>query len=196
MARVRHRVRDECGGVCDPGRAREVDHRVRVVLLRTGLGIGEEGVDAVDSGKLHTRLVGEDIAAADELREALGKTRDCGRMRVRLTQRSCHDCATAGRSSCAMRLDSVALLGASVGKAEDVALAKVAVAVVVMLLAVLDATGSATDEDPDEERVVNDVKDAADDVRTEDVGSALPEASAKQAGGTSGISNEIEVAEG
>lgn len=93
-----------------------------------------------------------------------------------------------------MRLASVALLGASVGKVEDVALTEVAVGVMVLLLAVLDATGSATDEDPDEERVVNDVQDAADDVRAEDVGSALPEASAKQAGGTSGISNEMEVA--
>lgn len=95
-----------------------------------------------------------------------------------------------------MRLASVALLGATVGKAEDVALAEVAVGVMVLLLAVLDATGSATGEDPDEERVVNDVKEAADDVRAEEVGGALPEASAKQAGGTSGISNETEVAEG
>lgn len=95
-----------------------------------------------------------------------------------------------------MRLASVALFGASVGNAEDVAFAEVAVGVMVTLLAVLDTMGSATDEDPDEERVVNDVKDAADDVRAEDVGSALPEASAKQAAGTSGISNEMEVADG
>lgn len=49
------------------GRLRKVDHGVRVVLLRAGVGVGEESVDAVYTCELHTRVVREDVPAADKL---------------------------------------------------------------------------------------------------------------------------------
>jgi len=69
IARVlpeRNGILDEGIGVGDTRRLGEVDHGVGVVLLRAGVCVGEEGVDAVDTSEIDARLVRENVTTAHE----------------------------------------------------------------------------------------------------------------------------------
>lgn len=72
---VRNGVRNERLLVHDARGLREVDHRVRVHLLRARVRVREESVDAVDARERDARAVGHDVAAADEA-EILPALRD------------------------------------------------------------------------------------------------------------------------
>ena len=54
---VRDRIADQRLLVLDPGLLGKVDHRVRVVLLRAGIRVGEQRVDTVHPRELHARVV-------------------------------------------------------------------------------------------------------------------------------------------
>ena len=79
VLRVRNRVVDEGLLVHDTRRLGEIDHRVGIYLLCTGVRVCEEGVDAIDTGERDTGLVGGYVAAADET-EILPALRNGGKV--------------------------------------------------------------------------------------------------------------------
>lgn len=82
VLRVRDRVVDERLLVLDALRLRELDHRVRVVLLSARVRVREQGVDAVDARELHAGVASLEVAAALQA-QVLPALRDRAEVRLR-----------------------------------------------------------------------------------------------------------------
>lgn len=80
---VRHRVGDQGLLILDPWLLGEIDHRIRVVLLRAGVRIRQQRADPVFAREDHARVVVRRARAAALLAEGLPALRDLRQVGLR-----------------------------------------------------------------------------------------------------------------